>query len=292
MKNFTLLFIILMNVQSSLGQGCCGAGSSMVSAGIPSLVKNTLFFQVGGDYSSTKNSNTQLKASGNASVGFGITNHFSVYMRANYQYLTYDILQRGLHFENYDFGDGNVGLQFSVLPMDAINKQDLRIGTDFTIPWGPSEKEKNEVILPENVQSGKGAFGFGGFISYTKNFPIYYLGYSTSLAGKINLKNSRDEELSDEIGLLNILSIGPFHNAHALLMVNYKYLSSKLSFDGTPIPYTKGNRIDFAPAVEYSFTEKVSTNLQVEFPLWRDKDQEKSGTNLGIRLSNLFYLGL
>jgi hypothetical protein len=301
-----LFFILFMALgalsRGALAQGCCGIGSSLVAGGHPTLQRGTFLLQPGADYSSAENP-TRYKAAGTLTIAYGITNQLAVSLKTNYAWLHSSVLQRDVVyngtllfpettvvFNNHDIGDGTIGIQFSIIPLDVMHTQELKVGADVGIPWGPDQKIANGVELPKNMQTGSGAFSIGGFASYTKAFPAYYLAGAATAAGRLKFQNRRKERPGNEASLLVSAIAGPFWKTRESVSLNYKTSSATYDVNGTKIPSTEGGRFDVIPALEFTFTENIKATWQAELPVWREVYQKKFGNNLGARASMLLFI--
>lgn len=293
------LLLLSATMQSSLqAQGCCGIGSALVAGGFPSLRQGSVLIQFGGDYSSAANK-TDKKAL-TATIGYGITNRLALSIKSNYAWLHYSRFQPAVEvggvvyfpettlvFQNNDFGDGNIGLQYSIIEMNALSKQELKIGSDLGIPWGPDQK--NGTAWPKNVQTGSGAYTIGGFLSYSKAFPAQHLSTAATAAGRIKFKNRRNEKPGNEANILLTGTFGPFWKTRESVSLNYKITGVTLDANGDEEPSSRGSRIDLLPAFEFTFTESINATFEAEFPVWRDAYQKQYGNTIGARVSLLIF---
>jgi hypothetical protein len=297
-----LHFIFICLLQSTLNaQGCCGIGSALVAGGVPALEQGTFLIQSGADYSRAENP-SRYRAAGTINFAYGITERFTVSLKSNIAWLHSSIKQPAvvyngnilfpettIVFDNKGIGDGIIGTQFVIVPMEAINKYELKCGADIGIPWGPDKKIKDNVELPKNIQTGSGTFTIGGFLAYNKTFPLYYSAIAATAAGRLKFKNRRHEQPGNEANLLLSGIFGPFWKTRESISINYKATGVTIDANGTE-PATRGNRLDLIPSIECTFTKHIKATCEAEIPLWGDRYQKKYGNIIGARAMVYFFI--
>lgn len=303
MKPF-LIILIIMALSTTIvhAQGCCGVGSLLVAGGHPTLISGTFFVQAGTEFSSALNP-VRYRGAGSLNVAYGITDRLALSIKTSYirlySYEYNDAVIRNnvvrapastTVFDNIDFGDGLAAAQFSIIPMDVITEQELKIGIDLGIPWGPDQKKMNNATLPKKSQTGSGAFNAGSFLSYSKSFTAQKLAASSTIAGRYTFKNRRGEDPGDEASIVVSAIAGPYWQMRGSVSVSCKAVSATVDNFGTVEPSTGGSRVDIAPGIEYAFNEQIKATTSVELPLWRDAYQQRLGNNVGARLSFLYFI--
>lgn len=298
---FSVLTTLLIS-QNLQAQGCCGVGSSLVAGGHPAIEMGSILVQPSVDYSSAENP-MRRKGSAALNVAYGITDRLSASVKTHFDYLYSSRLQPAVVYrdsilypektvvqQNVGIGDGNVGVQFSIIPMEVLTQRELTIGADVGIPWGPDRKKTDGVELPNYLQTGSGSTTVGGFVSYTKGFALSRLGFSATAAGRLKFENRRGEDPGDELGLLGTAMVGPFSSIRGSLSVNYKFTGSAQGAGNVQQKFASGTRVDLIPTLEFSLSEKVKLSGDVEIPVYRDVNQKQYGNTLGARFMMLFFL--
>jgi hypothetical protein len=231
-------------------------------------------------------------------VTYGITGQLGLSVKSNYSWLDLIrerpavisngvVLLPGATIEqgNNDIGDGTVGVQYAILPMNWPRQYELLAGFDITIPWGEDAKFENNIQLPDNIQTGSGGYAASLFVGYTKSFPSRHLAFSSVVAHRVKFKTRRDKEPGDESSLFVSTSIGPLKSLSFHVPFGYKTVQATYSKFGIKEVSTVGSRIDFMPGIEWSLTHSLKMSAQTDIPVWRDKYQKLYGNNFGVRFS-------
>ncbi len=304
MKNIFLagLIMICLAPVPLWAQGCCGIGSLLVAGGTPTLSHGTLFIQAGPNYAMI-DSPAGYKTDASLTIAYGITSRISVSVKSSYAWIHSKKFQpaviyndsvfsqsRTIISDNNDFGDGLLGAQLTLIPLTPLSKQELKTGADIGIPWAPDQKIQDNALLSKDMQTGSGAFTFGGFVSYSRAFPVQYLTVSSMAAGRLKFKNRRNESPGNEASALVSLSAGPFWITHESMSLNYKTSGTTVDVYGAKEVSTSGNRLDILPSITFELHEHVKALVEGEIPVWRDATQRKSGSSFGLRASVLAYI--
>ncbi|MBN1602776.1 MAG: hypothetical protein JW915_14295 [Chitinispirillaceae bacterium] len=288
---FSVAFIFLsihLLVINTYSQGCCGIGGSLVSGGHPVLNKHTFLVNTSGNYAVADNPSRRRRGSTGILLAYGLIDRLSLSIKTSYIWASYtenmppwisadgnDTLYLKDQEENSGFGDGYAALQFVIIRLTPINKQELIAGLDLGIPWGPDSKMINGVTLQDNVQTGTGGFSLNGYVTYLKAFPRIYYSITTTIAGRLNFKTRRGKDPGDEFSVLLTSLLGPLFNTRGSVTFNYSRNGKDYSDEFTNVmtisPKTSGQRLSFIPALEYSFTSNFKFLINADLPLWRDK---------------------
>lgn len=299
---FLILMILITQINTVYAQGCCGAGSSLVAGGHPTLEQGTILLQTGGDYAYSLNP-LRHQMSSSINLAYGITNRFALSVKTSYVWKYSSINQQAivyngsvllpdttLVFKNHALGDALIGAQFSIIPITLLNKQELTIGIEAGIPWGSAHSASAHAEIPKSVQIGNGSYSLGGFLLYNKSFPMYKLAGSTSAAGRVKFANHLNENPGDEASFLVSGIAGPFWKIYSSVSLNYKVMTATISSSGVEEIASSGSRVDVMPALECAFNEHIKVTCGAEFPLWRDTNQKKYGNVFGARAGMQFYI--
>ena len=304
----TICFFILVIVNNGDAQGCCGIGGSLVSGGHPVLNRNSFLVNVSGSYADAKKPERRRGSVG-LLLAYGITDRLSLSLQTSYIRATYSpplvipalSIDSVVTHKNNGFGDGYAAVQYAVVKMTPVNKQELVTGMDVGIPWGPYSKKVDGVELPGNVQTGTGGFSVNGFLTYLKAFPTIHYAVSSTIAGRVNFKTLRSfdpdqkerklgKDPGDELSILLTSLLGPFFNARGSLTFSYyrkwpTYDRNHLDPNRVKL-VTSGQRLSLVPALEYSILSNLRILINADLPLWREGSQ--------IELSNdrLFAAGV
>ena len=310
--------IIFLSFNLLLAQACCGVSSSLLSSGTPAVNQGTFLIMTGGDLSTTQK-NDIVREGFSIGLAYGITDWLNISLKTNFAWTQSSLFRLGkydttttdtgliiepliadttFHYRNYGFGDGDAGVQFVIIPMNAFTKQEVKTGGDLGIPWASLKKistvEGTEQLMPPKAQNGSGGWSLGGFASYSRLFPDIKFTATANIAGKLKFKNNRGDKPGNEASVLVSAVAGPFWKFHGLLTANYKYMGQTLTNNGGSITrkdtVSGGNRIDLLPAISFTPGEALKFTLDAQLPVWRDENQREIGTRFATRLSVLIYM--
>ena len=283
---FIACFLGLFIVNNSHAQGCCGIGGSLVSGGYPVPDRYTLLASASGNYADADKPE-RLRGSAGFLLAYGITDRLSLSLKTSYIWASYSIDMPPFIFQgdttypgkkvdkNNGFGDGYAAIQYAIIRLTPMNKQELIAGMDAGIPWGPDKKKDHGVVLVDNVQTGSGGFSLNGYLTYLKAFPAIYYSVTATVAGRVNFTTRRGKDPGDEFSVMMTSLLGPLFNTRASVTFNYSRngtdYSMEYSDDMQIAPGTSGKRLSFIPALEYSFSKDLKILVNADLPLWRDK---------------------
>jgi len=305
MKNllgFTAFLFLWVHPLPLFSQACCGSGSSLVAGGHPTLDEHELLVQTG--FSHTVSQNPDRTREGiSATLAFGLTHQLALSLSANYAFLHSSFVQNAVraggvelfpaklkYFDNHDFGDGTIGVQWTPIPMDVFAKWELKIGTSLTIPSGPDLKEFNNAELPRNMQTGNGSYAISGFVSYAKSLPALHLAGAATLAGRMLSENRHNEKPGAQGSAMTSVVIGPFAGFSIYTSLNYKRSRLTVDAKGNTDISSAGHRLDFTPGVQLVWNERFKTMIDAVLPVWRDIYETKSGSQSEIKATLLFFI--
>jgi hypothetical protein len=300
---FVICLLVLFLVNNSSAQGCCGIGGSLISGGHPVLNKNTVLLSASGDYADADNPERHRGGSG-IMLAYGITDRLSLSLKTSYIWATYSnylppIIDHGVqifagetvNYRNNGFGDGYAGVQFALIRLTPMNKQELITGIDAGIPWGPDRKIVDGFVLPDNVQTGIGGFSVSGFLTYLKAFPIIYYSITSTIAGRVNFKTRRGKDPGDEFSVMLTSLFGPFLNTRESITFNYSQNGEDYNdhYDAAA-KGTSGKRFSLIPALEYSILSNLKFSINADIPLWRDKYDSLNNNDKSLKADIYWFI--
>ena len=281
---FVICILVLFLVNNSYAQGCCGIGGSLVSGGHPVLNKTTFLVNTSGNYADAKNPERHRGGIG-ALLAYGITDRLSLSLKTSYVWATYstymppiivddELIFPGdtINYKNNGFTDGYATVQFTLVKLTPMNKQELITGIDAGIPWGPDRKMVSGVVLPGNVQTGTGGYSVNGFLTYLKAFPTMHYAVTSTIAGRVNFKTRRGNDPGDEFTVMLTSLFGPFFKTRGSITFNY-YRKGPTHDENNLEEIISGQRLSMVPALEYSILSNLRILLHADIPLWRKGNQ-------------------
>jgi hypothetical protein len=306
-----ICLLVLFFVNNSYTQGCCGIGGSLVSGGYPVLNKNTVLISTSGNYADAKNPDRHRGGIG-VLLAYGITDRLSLSLKTSYVRATSSIYQtpiiisidstipgKTVNSGNNGFGDGFAAVQFALIRLTPMNKQELITGIDVGIPWGPDratvvDTAGNENVLPGNVQTGTGGYSVNGFLTYLKAFPEIYYSVTSTIAGRVQLGKTRNgTKLGDEFSVMLTSLFGPFFGTRESITFNYYQNGMSYNEHSYVDPAekgTSGKRFSLVPALEYSILSNLKLSINADIPLWRDYNQSLYGNNKVLRADIYWFI--
>jgi hypothetical protein len=301
LSSFAVCFLLLFLANNSYSQGCCGIGGSLVSGGYPVLNKNTFLLSTAGNYADAKNPDRMRSGIGML-LAYGISDRLSLSLKTSYVWATYSSYRWPIPkpngdtipgetdiYKNNGFGDGYAAVQFALIRLTPMNKQELIAGMDVGLPWGPDKTMDAGVVLPGNIQTGTGGYSVNGFLTYLKAFPAIYYSVTSTIAGRVNFKTRRGKEPGDEFSAMLTSLVGPFYNFRGSVTFNY-YRNGKTYDPEYRSIVSYGKRLSLVPALEYSISSNFVFLMNADIPLWRDEYQLNYGNDKIIRAEIYWFI--
>ncbi len=166
-------------------------------------------------------------------------------------------------------GDSVVLARYTPLFITPFSRHEISLGLGVRIPTGDDDFG-SRFILSEDMQPSTGAVGKILWTSYSYAFnQAATLQFNASANYTANEENDRKYAFGDEFnfGFGVSQSIGAKFSYSAAL--RYRTTQADRRF-GFTIPNTGGEWLDFVPAVQYAFNDRVKLGLSGRIPLARD----------------------
>lgn len=166
-------------------------------------------------------------------------------------------------------GDSVVLARYTPLFITPFSRHELSLGLGVRIPTGDDDFGSG-FIVSEDMQPSTGAIGKILWTSYSYAFDqAATLQFNASANHTSNEENDRKYAFGDEFNFAFGVSqsIGAKFGYSAAL--RYRTTRSDRRF-GFSIPNTGGEWLDFVPAVQYAFNDRVKLGLSGRIPLARD----------------------
>jgi hypothetical protein len=293
--------LLLFLVNNSTSQTCCGIGGSLVSGGHPVLNKKTLLASSSGTYADAKDPEDRRRGSVGVLLAYGITDRLSFSLKTSYIWARYSYYQGPIDIpgnpipgktvvrRNNGFGDGFAAVQYAIIKMTPMNKQEFVAGIDAGIPWGPDSVKVDGVLLPGNVQTGTGEFSINGFVTYLKAFPVSHYSLTATVAGRVKLNKEKKQGNGNEFSVLLTSLFGPLYKTRGSITFDY-FLYGKNVYDiEKRVTDSKtGMRLSLIPALEYSISPDLKLSISAEMPLVRN-DVEKTYGNDKVVKADIYW---
>ncbi|MBL8028666.1 MAG: hypothetical protein JNL74_19740, partial [Fibrobacteres bacterium] len=256
MKNLIFYLCVLLPVCEALAQGCCGASSPQGTGLHTALHRGEFLIRTGVDYSNAENP-SRNSVSSYAAVAYGMAEFVSLSIKSSYSLLSASrfrpaVIVNGVTLlndtvieqSNKGLGDGVVGAQFTLIPMNWPRQYELLAAVDLLIPWAEDAKMENNVQLPDNIQTGNGGYAVSIAVGFVKAIPNKLLSLQFTANHKFKFETRKGSIPGDESGTMLSLSVGPVKYFNFFFPFSFKSTQATYSkFDIKEIA-TAGNRID------------------------------------------------
>lgn len=310
-NTFTVIIILFFN-QIIFAQACCTAGTPLLgSLEMTSAPKGILQFGFTTEHNSLTNvlsGSTKLKnpererisQSALLEINYGITNRLSI--TGLFSYIRQQRTITNFSSENVLTlsGVGDIALltKYSLIPFSIIGREELSIGLGLKFPVGNSNIKSNGVLLPADMQPGTGSWD--GFLwgYYSKGEFLYSdLTFLGNLSYRFNGTNNRFANSEKGYGFGNEF-IGNFGlnyqiSSYLDITIITKYRNTRADkFNNQVIPNTGGNWFYLVPGISYYLTEKLSTRIDTEIPIFRQVKGTQLTTTYTVSLSIFYSINL
>ena len=167
------------------------------------------------------------------------------------------------------FGDGLVMVKYRTKAVGLFSRYGISFGIGVKIPVGDDDKT-DFVRLSEDLQPSTGAWSSVFWSQIVRSFSqaaktqVY-----SALSYSANGENDRDYRFGDEF----TWSLGTSYQTDRRWGFSGDIHYRKKDRDergSATIPNTGGEWVDFIPAVQYHFTDKIAARISARIPLWRD----------------------
>jgi hypothetical protein len=308
MYRIIIILFLFLN-KFSYGQACCTAGTpllgslEMTSAPMGMLQigltteHNSLTHVLSGNNKLDNPERERISQSALVEVNYGITNRLSVtglfsYIRQQRTITNFgntkDILTAS------GIGDIAFLTKYSLITFDIFNKQELSIGLGLKFPVGKSTLKNNSVLLPADMQPGSGSWDGLIWGYYSKGEILHPdLTFLGNISYRFNGSNKRFSNSNDGYSFGNefigMVGVNYLFTSYLDFTLLAKFRNTKQdSFGNNGIPNTGGNWMYIVPGVSYYLTDKFSTRIDGELPLFRNVSGTQLTTTFTVSLS-LFY---
>lgn len=170
-------------------------------------------------------------------------------------------------------GDSILMVKFSPWRSGLFRRYGLSLGLGNKFATGKDNEKKNQVTLAEDMQPSTGANSVIAWVH--ANYAFNQAGTTEAYIGVTfsdNSDNDRGYEFGDEItvtvGASQQMSRWGFNGS-------LKYRTSERDQrNGSDIPNTGGEWLDFIPTIQYHITDNLAARVSGRIPLWRDLNDE------------------
>jgi len=189
-------------------------------------------------------------------------------------------------------GDGIVMLKYSPARISLYSRNELSIGLGARLPIGENDASQGGIILAEDMQPSSGAFG-GIFWVYG----AHALNESATarLYANATYMNNGTNDREYRFGHETTASIGASYQTQTAWGFNAELLYRHTNRDernGTQIPNTGGQWLDFVPSAQYHLNEKMALRISAKIPVARDlNDALQFTTKYAARVTLTYLFG-
>ena len=307
------IYILLFYTQIINGQACCTAGTPLLgSLEMTSAPKGFLQIGISTEHNSlthvlvgsTKLKNPErerISQSALIEINYGVSKKLSItglfsYIRQQRTITNFETTENVLTAS----GIGDIALltKYSLIPFDIIGKQELSIGIGLKFPIGNANLKTNGLLLPADMQPGSGSWD--GFLwgYYSKGEVLHpditLLG---NLSYRLNGTHNRFDNSNMGFGFgdefIGSVGLNYLFTSYLDLTVIAKYRNTKADkFGNSEIPNTGGDWLYIVPGISYYISDKFSTRIDTEFPLYRRVNGTQLTTTYTASLSFFYSINL
>jgi hypothetical protein len=189
-------------------------------------------------------------------------------------------------------GDAIVMAKYSPLKISLYSRNELSFGLGARLPIGENDASQNGIILAEDMQPSTGAYGgvVWAYVARSLNEPATARLYANTTYMN-NGKNDREYRFGHE----TTASIGFSYQTQSAWGFNTELLYRHTIRDkrnGTEIPNTGGQWLDFVPSAQYHLNERAALRISAKIPVARDlNDALQFTTKYAVRLTLTYLFG-
>jgi len=313
-KYLKLISIVSLFLRdSAFAQACCTAGTPLLgSLEMTSAPKNVLQFGLTFEHNSLTNvlngsnkffndERKRISESALLEVNYGLTNNLSItglFSYINQVRTIKNIDQSDNTLKASGIGDIVLLTKYSIIGFDIFNREELSIGVGIKFPVGNSSLKSDGILIPADMHPGTGSWDsiLWGYYSKSGLF-LTDLTLLSSLSYRINGSNNRfDNSISGySFGNEFIGLIGFNHPLNSFLdfSIAAKYRNTgNDTFGNDDIPNTGGKWVYISPGLSIYMTNKFSTRIDGELPIYRNVSGTQLTTTFTASISLFYSLNL
>jgi hypothetical protein len=189
-------------------------------------------------------------------------------------------------------GDGIIMAKYSPARISLYSRNELSVGLGARLPIGEDEASQNGIILAEDMQPSSGAYGG---ILWAYGARALNDSASARVYANVTYMNNGKNDREYRFGHETTASIGTSFQTQTPWGFNAELLYRHTIRDernGTEIPNTGGQWLDFVPSAQYHLNEKMALRIAAKIPLARDlNDALQFTTKYAARLTLTYVFG-
>jgi hypothetical protein len=189
-------------------------------------------------------------------------------------------------------GDGIVMLKYSPARISLYSRNELSIGLGARLPIGENDASQGGIILAEDMQPSSGAFGG---ILWVYGAHALNESATARLYANATYMNNGTNDREYRFGHETTASIGASYQTQTAWGFNAELLYRHTNRDernGTQIPNTGGQWLDFVPSAQYHLNEKMALRISAKIPVARDlNDALQFTTKYAARVTLTYLFG-
>ena len=189
-------------------------------------------------------------------------------------------------------GDGIVMFKYSPSRISLYSQNELSVGLGARLPIGENNASQDEITLAEDMQPSSGAFG--GILWVYGAHALNESATARLYANATYMQNGTNDR-EYRFGHETTASIGASYQTQSAWGFNAELLYRHTNRDernGTEIPNTGGQWLDFVPSAQYHLNEKMALRISAKIPVARDlNDALQFTTKYAARLTLTYVFG-
>ncbi len=291
MKTVLFINIIIFFTVKAFSQACCSAGTPMLGSLETSTTRmNNLQFSFTYDYNTLQsvregskkiadNTRERITHSALLEITYGLTNKISLTSLFSFTNQR-RIISSSIGSENLlsSSGIGDILLlaKYEIISQNLLEQRQLALGFGPKIPSGASDVSQNGILLPADIQPGSGTWDFVLWSYYSEGFmPNLPLNIFVTASYKLNAANKRfsNSDAGYKFGNEFVSSFGAGYRTDTIfdysLSLRFRTTDSD-QFDKQNVPNTGGYWLYVIPGLNLKVTDKFTTRLSGQIPLYRN----------------------
>ena len=289
MKKIFFVLIILIFINENFAQACCTAGTPLLnSLEMSSAKKGILSFGLTGKYNlltdvydnSNFLENQERKRISNSyllEITYGFTSRLSLSMLLSYVNNTRKITTIN-NLENTimvsGIGDALLLQKYNIINADLFNRTELSAGIGIKLPLGSSTRTDRSILLPADMQPGTGSIDGLLWLYFSQgNLLIPEITFMANSSYRFNGRNKRfgNNQAGYKFGNEFIFTSGFTFSTDSFidftLLARFRNAGAD-KFGNQKIPNTGGNWLYLFPGLNFKLSDKLTTGISGEIPLY------------------------
>ena len=311
MKRLLIIISLLVIFPTHLkAQACCSAGSPLLgSLAIASSADGSLqvgvmyeFNSLQDVYSGTERLDDDLRERNVNSfileANYGLSQKISLsalftFINQNRNTSTYGNISSSLNTSG--LSDGIILIKYNFIPLTLVDQIELSLGAGVKLPIGNATLRSDGILIPADMQPGTGSWDGVLWGYFSKGFvPVIPLNVFMNTSYRFNGTNNRFGDGFQQgytFGNELFINLGAGYRTDTFFDFTFMFRFRNTqpdNFDGGVLPNTGGNWLYLIPGINGKISDRFTTRLTGQIPLYRNLTGTQLTTTYTAALG-LFY---